>query len=35
MPKDSPLARQQMKSLYLYDEKEHPHQGQNPETVIL
>lgn len=30
MPKDSPLARKQMKSLFVYQDAEHPHAGQQP-----
>jgi len=30
MPKDSPLSRQQMKSLYVYSGDTHAHQGQCP-----
>jgi large subunit ribosomal protein L13 len=33
MPKESPLARKQMKSLYVYAGDQHPHQGQTP--VVL
>ena len=28
-----PLGRQQMKALHLYNGTEHPHDGQNPETI--
>lgn len=33
LPKDSPLARQQMKHLHVYNGAEHPHAGQNPKRV--
>lgn len=33
MPKDSPLARKQMKALHVYSGESHPHQAQNP-TVL-
>lgn len=33
LPKDSPLARQQMKNLHVYNGGEHPHAGQTPRTV--
>lgn len=33
LPKDSPLARQQMKNLHVYNGSEHPHAGQTPKTV--
>jgi large subunit ribosomal protein L13 len=33
MPKDSPLARKQMKSLHIYAGAEHKHQGQNPVAI--
>jgi large subunit ribosomal protein L13 len=33
MPKDSPLARKQMKSLHIYAGPEHKHQAQNPVTL--
>lgn len=33
LPKDSPLARKQMKNLYVYNGSEHPHAGQTPKTV--
>jgi large subunit ribosomal protein L13 len=33
LPKDSPLARQQMKNLYVYNGGEHPHNAQSPKTV--
>lgn len=32
MPKDSPLARKQMKCLHIYAGADHPHQAQNPEV---
>lgn len=35
MPKDSPLARKQMKSLYVYSNDDHPHRGQNPSKIDL
>jgi large subunit ribosomal protein L13 len=35
MPKDSPLARAQMKKLKIYAGAEHPHIAQNPETVDI
>ena len=35
MPKDSPLARAQMKKLKIYAGDKHPHEAQNPETVDL
>lgn len=33
MPKDSPLARQQMTNLRIYKGNTHPHEAQNPETL--
>ncbi|MBB4658573.1 50S ribosomal protein L13 [Parvularcula dongshanensis] len=33
MPKDSPLARRQMKNLHVYAGPEHPHEAQQPETL--
>ena len=33
MPKDSPLARKQLKNLYVYNGAEHPHAAQTPKTV--
>jgi large subunit ribosomal protein L13 len=33
LPKDSPLARQQMKHLHIYSDAEHPHSAQQPVTV--
>lgn len=33
LPKDSPLARQQMKHLYVYAGSEHKHSAQNPRVV--
>lgn len=33
LPKDSPLARQQMGHLYVYAGEEHPHAGQSPKSV--
>ena len=30
-----PLGRQQMKALHLYNGTEHPHDGQNPETLDI
>jgi large subunit ribosomal protein L13 len=35
MPKDSPLARSQMKKLKIYAGEKHPHEAQNPEAVDL
>lgn len=35
MPKDSPLAREQMRSLHIYAGSEHPHAGQKPEVLDL
>ena len=35
MPKDSPLARAQMKKLKIYAGKEHPHEAQTPEVLDL
>ena len=35
MPKDSPLARKQMKSLYVYAQAKHPHEGRKPKQVVL
>jgi large subunit ribosomal protein L13 len=35
MPKDSPLARQQMKALHVYASAEHPHEAQKPKTVDI
>ncbi len=35
MPKDSPLARAQMKKLKIYAGTEHPHTAQNPEMVDI
>ncbi len=32
MPKESPLARKQLSSLYIYAGEEHPHAGQKPEA---
>src|SRR5215469_6122431 len=31
LPKESPLARQQMTHLHIYTTGEHPHEAQNPE----
>jgi large subunit ribosomal protein L13 len=33
MPKESPLARKQMKSLHVYAGSSHPHAAQSPETL--
>ena len=33
MPKDSPLARRQMKHLHIYAGAEHKHEAQQPETI--
>lgn len=33
LPKDSPLARQQMKNLHVYNGATHPHAGQTPKLV--
>lgn len=33
MPKDSPLARQQMKALYVFAGEEHTHKGQQPQII--
>jgi large subunit ribosomal protein L13 len=33
MPKDSPLARQQLTKLKVYAGQEHPHTAQNPEVL--
>lgn len=33
MPKDSPLARAQMKKLHIYAGTEHPHTAQQPKTL--
>ena len=33
LPKESPLARQQMTHLRIYNSAEHPHEAQNPEVV--
>jgi len=33
LPKDSPLARRQMKHLFVYAGAEHPHIAQQPKTV--
>ncbi len=33
MPKDSPLARQQMSNLRVYAGAEHPHEAQQPEAL--
>lgn len=35
MPKDSALARKQMKCLHVYPDAEHPHTGQNPMLLDL
>ena len=33
LPKESPLARQQMTHLRIYTGAEHPHEAQNPEVI--
>ena len=33
MPKDSPLARRQMKNLHVYAGPDHPHEAQQPEAL--
>jgi len=33
MPKDSPLARQQMRKLHVYAGGEHPHEAQKPQVL--
>jgi large subunit ribosomal protein L13 len=33
LPKDSPLARRQMKHLFVYNGDKHPHEAQQPKTV--
>lgn len=33
LPKESPLARQQFKKLYVYAGSEHPHEAQKPEVL--
>ena len=35
MPKDSPLAHKQLKSLHIYAEAEHLHDGQQPKVLDL
>ena len=35
MPKESPLARQQMKKLHVYAGAEHKHEAQKPEVLDL
>lgn len=35
MPKESPLAKKQMKQLYIYDEDAHIHAAQNPELISV
>jgi large subunit ribosomal protein L13 len=35
MPKESPLARKQLKSLRVYAGGDHPHAAQNPVTLEL
>ncbi|MFI4984277.1 MAG: 50S ribosomal protein L13 [Rickettsiales bacterium] len=35
MPKDSPLARKQMKALHVYGGAEHPHEAQQPVALDL
>jgi large subunit ribosomal protein L13 len=35
LPKESPLARKQLKNLYIYSELHHPHKAQNPISIKL
>ncbi len=35
IPKDSPLARAQMKKLYIYAGTQHPHEAQQPKTLDI
>src|SRR5262249_15884142 len=35
LPKESPLAREQLTHLRLYKGSEHPHEAQNPEVINL
>ena len=35
LPKESPLARRQMTHLRIYNSAEHPHEAQNPETIVF
>lgn len=35
MPKESPLARKQLKNLHIYSDADHPHVGQKPESISL
>ena len=35
LPKESPLARKQMTHLRIYNDGEHPHAAQNPETIAF
>lgn len=35
MPKESPLARQQLKNLYIYAGSQHPHLGQQPVPINI
>ena len=35
LPKESPLARKQLKNLYVYNGPEHPHAGQEPKEVKM
>ena len=35
MPKESPLARQQLKNLHVYAADTHPHEGQKPQALDL
>jgi large subunit ribosomal protein L13 len=35
MPKDSPLARKQMKCLHVYSTDAHPHEAQSPQLLDL
>jgi large subunit ribosomal protein L13 len=33
LPKESPLARQQLTHLRIYNSPEHPHEAQSPEVI--
>ena len=33
LPKESPLARQQLSNLRVYAGSEHPHEAQSPEVI--
>lgn len=33
LPKESPLARQQLKNMYVYATKDHPHSAQQPTLI--